>query len=53
MHLPEDLPLAEAAPRSRWSADELGLAGGDVQPEAEDDWEGDLQEWFGLDALEL
>jgi hypothetical protein len=51
-HLP-GLPLAEAAPRACWSADELGLAGADAELPAEVDWEGDLLEWFGPEAFEM
>jgi hypothetical protein len=50
---PEGLPIAEAAPRACWSADELGLAGGEEPSVEEADWGGDLLEWFGPEAFEL
>jgi hypothetical protein len=49
----DGLPLTEAAPRACWSADELGLAGGDGELPEEADWAGDLLEWFGPEAFEL
>jgi hypothetical protein len=52
-HHPMDLPLEEAAPRTCWSADELGLAGGVEVPPEDADWGGDLLEWFGPEAFEL
>jgi hypothetical protein len=49
----DPLPLLEAAPRARWSAEELGLAGAEGERLEAEDWGADLLEWFGPEAFEM